>query len=189
MFNKITFNGNIPSIDEITKKIADICGLAVVVADSFEELPEEGMYESIIALAFECDSETRFSVVDFRKGRIQGNDEIDNAQVVYLRTSGKEITLYMVAQIAFELLGGKLENELTNEDRHLYNRLIDESEINRRHAKNKKEANRAMFWLILMLPVYLPVYVIWGLLAFLTAPISIWLDLRKLKRRKGGLNG
>jgi hypothetical protein len=157
------FAGNPPTLDEITAAMTRLCGLAVGMEQSPAETRSD-LWEIQATVWFKCAPRERVDVYSFRaeatakmrsgiveRALAEGADSAtverlfpnrpgDNRNAVHLRGYiGEEGTLFDVAALALESLGGTLTRPISDERRRRASVQLTPGELAARHRQHNRE--------------------------------------------------
>ena len=88
--------------------------------------------------------------------------------------------------LALESLGGVLGETVSQEVRRECGRPITETELAERHRRNERALKKLRLTAIVMLPILVPVYFLWGIWTVIAAPFRIWRTLRAMRTLRAG---
>jgi hypothetical protein len=198
---KVKFKTPAPSLQRITDTITGICGLPVTAEESSAEI-KGSLFDLHASLAFPAYPKDKLQIHTYIPGIVQkhhqemmkelggfappaqGWDEGPEFQTVYLIIYlGQEPTLFEVAGLALEKLGGILDHPIPEETRKTYDTKLALGTLKKRHFKSTAQGLLMMFILLIALPITVPLTL---LRAALTRPGRIKKALQ-LMREKGDL--
>lgn len=193
VFGEVSFNDRAPTTETLRAKITEICGLPVSI-----HAPAPGdldIYDQHAYLSFDVAPEEQLEVFSYRPGAAKkfyndfmegyehlptakysvGLNEAPGTQTVFLRSFvGLEPTLYLVALIALEDLGGKSRDPTTEEDRREYAVRIAPDQLRERREKLHAQFKRAAWLQLLMLPITVPMLLLSFFVMLALTPFRLW---------------
>jgi hypothetical protein len=198
---KAQFKTPAPGLAQITDAITEICGLGVTAEESSAEI-KGGLFDMHADLAFPAYPKNKVQIHTYIPGIVQkhhqemmkefggfapqaqGWDEGPEVQTVYLRIYlGQEPTLFEVAGLALEKLGGKLAQPVSEETRDIYGAKLTLGTLKKRHFKSSGQNYLGLAVILVVLPITLPLAL---LKAAITWP-SRMKKARQLMKEKGYL--
>jgi len=201
MLADAAFDGGSPALATITAKMTELCGLSVIVTES---KPDE-LHDLHAHIAFECMPELTVEICSYRAfavrrfcseafaecaadlaNVVEGANEPEGTQSVYLRADvGQEPTLFAVAELALEGLGGRPSDEIPDDWRRQYGKSITVSELEKRQRATARELRSTGVAAVLMLPVLIPIWIIDFVWFVLSMPFRIWRAYRAVNKDIG----
>ena len=191
------FPSPLPDIGRIVGTITEICGLPVLVKESGSDI-KGNLYELHAHLAFACAPKDHVEIYSYQSGAVQqsykkmyadmgefapkpkGWDEPLGTQMIYLKIYlGQEPTLFHVAILALEKLGGELKKPISEDDRQAYGDTLTPAIFEKRLSKNRWQNFREMGLTLLILPVTFP---FWLIRFIVKTPIAIWRACRYYRK-------
>ncbi len=192
LLGTVTFEKSAPTVAEVVRKIEEISGLAVIVADSSED-----EYSTGSEIHFQClpGIPVEICICDHDVGRriIEQDAEDDpdypeqlkqlhlsyvgppHSQSVELQgCTATDSTLYGVTLLALEALGGQPNFEIPDETRAACGRIITEEELLKRHRVMERRMRKLSWQLILMLPILIPWYLICLMFEVIKMPFELY---------------
>ncbi len=176
-FGSVTFPGQAPDLARITAAVTERSGLALAVEESGADI-KGGLHDMHARLAFACAPREQLELYSYRPGAVkafsesvlvdvpfptarflQGMNELEGAQTVYLRASlGLEPTLLAFTLLALEALGGRLAHPFPEDLRRQYGAPVTVADLEERHRQLGKQARLAAAVVLLLLPVLIPLW-------------------------------
>jgi hypothetical protein len=197
----IEFGYPAPKTEKVLKTISDITGLPVSIV---ETIMEDKLYDCNVYFAFNGFPEQKVKMYSYRPGAVkefykeimeedegnpvmtnvlQGCNEPEGKQSLYLEVYlGQELTLFVGAIRALELLGGVNQRDLSiPEDK--FNFPISVSDLKKRYQKQKKLINKNWIQILFLLPFLIPYYILKVLLQLIKMPFKLWRALKEAKKK------
>ena len=192
MSSQVIFDERAPGLERIAEQVTEISGLPVSITDRLKEFPDPSS-DFDGTLAFTCVPQSWIELRAYRPEEVRkfyhesvgdpdlrlpmarcvhGLNEPSGTQTVYLRGYiNQEPTLLFVTLLALEKLGGRPRHPIPDDIRRGYSVRITETELEKRCRKAGRQAWLGAAVAIVMLPVLIP---LWVLFLFLKLPLGVW---------------
>lgn len=198
LISTVTFDGDLPTIDDVCAGITDLTGLKTIVVQLLADDPSKLDAE----IAFECATENYIEIDVAKKSSwCDGSTSLESgascehspvdqeSSKLTVRVTahiGQDETLTTAAKLALEKLGGQLDYPLDEDVRREFETTIDESKFLSRLRKRGIKNTLVSLLLLPLLIVWIPFIIAASILMMVGAIIAIagdWIGVTRLWRR------
>ncbi len=192
VIGEVVFVGKVPEPAAIQAAMTRQCGLPVIMTEGGPAITDD-LYEFDGRLAFAAAASNSIEIFAYRPGAVRrlynqltadgellperqlkcitGWDQAPGTQSVHLRGYlGQEMTLFMVALITLESLGGRPKHPISERARRLCSGPISNEELARRIRKERSLSVAGT----LISVAFLPLMLLQLLCSILILPVRLW---------------
>jgi hypothetical protein len=192
VFGEVLFDGQTPALPRITERVRGISNLELSVSESGSDVKAH-LFDLHAYLAFACEPKGQLKLYGYHPGVVKefyqqtfgdtvlpiarcvkGLNESPGKQTVYLQALDDEPTLLFVTLLALESLGGCPREPISEDERRKYGTPVTASQLHARRRKARVRALKTTLVVVLLLPVLIPVWLLWFVLMVVIMPWGTW---------------